>query len=603
MLVTWLPLMGDIQNKGLSNTATTSTGSITYGQGKVGKCATFSSGAIILNPAPITTATPEFSFSFWYKTTSPSASQCIYNGRTSVGGPVSIFVLNGGFRFDDGAQHTLSYTIPTNTWEHYVITRDASNIKLYVNGVLKVTTTSTSFTCTATYASIGMSSANTASPSSNPLVGSLQDYRIYNHVLSVREIKELAKGLAIHLPLNWSGNPNMIKNSYTMLNKSTGNTNSNSCTVTKSIIEDDAAPCKYVLKVVATNATTASKANVGAYYTISNQGLTTSDLVSGNTYTYSFWAKADSANVSDITFAPGGVYESQTGVSYSGFTALTPGWRKHTATFKWTSTSKLTACFYVTIPANGTNTYYICGLKLEAGAVATPYVPNTAETAYTGNSYGTMCLSECSGYNKTVTVTGTPKIGNSSPRGTGTETTGGCKITVDGFPCGTETPFTIAYWHRPTSGTYVAWADSLGFGVGNSSSTTATTVFRRENISTAGTGYIWYGNGVVTTSGGICGYTATIGTWYHVALTFDGDTFIMYINGAKYNTSALASDYAGFKTYSNFYVGDTASICQTVADVRIYATCLSASDIKALYNTPVEIDKCGKLYCNNLVEV
>ena len=97
--------------------------------------------------------------------------------------------------------------------------------------------------------------------------------------------------------------------------------------------------------------------------------------------------------------------------------------------------------------------------------------------------------------------------------------------------------------------------------------------------------------------------TATIGTWYHVALTFDGDTFIMYINGAKYNTSALASDYAGFKTYSNFYVGDTASICQTVADVRIYATCLSASDIKALYNTPVEIDKCGKLYCNNLVEV
>jgi hypothetical protein len=102
----------------------------------------------------------------------------------------------------------------------------------------------------------------------------------------------------------------------------------------------------------------------------------------------------------------------------------------------------------------------------------------------------------------------------------------------------------------------------------------------------------------------MCGLSANAGTWRHIVLTFDGTTFRQYVNGTQYNTSTLASDYAGFKTYGQFGIGDTSANIQVeLADVRVYGTCLSADDVKALYNIPAEIDKNGNVYCLNYTEV
>ena len=218
-LITWLPLISNTENQGLSTPTITTYGTMSYSAGKLGNALNFTNHAVVIDPAPINTNTTEFSFAFWLKTTSGSATQCIYNGRTTVGGPVSIFLLGGKWRFDDGAQHTLSSGAVVNEWHHYVFTRDNTNIKYYKDGVLTQTVASTAFTLTPKTASIGRSSANGGTPSGNVLLGQLQDFRIYDHVLSKKEIKLISQGLVLHLPLDWGGpyTPEISDTDYTRL--------------------------------------------------------------------------------------------------------------------------------------------------------------------------------------------------------------------------------------------------------------------------------------------------------------------------------------------------------------------------------------------------
>jgi len=50
---------------------------------------------------------------------------------------------------------------------------------------------------------IGASASNdTSNPSGNYLNGYLNDFRIYNHALSTKEVREIAKGLLLHYKLD-----------------------------------------------------------------------------------------------------------------------------------------------------------------------------------------------------------------------------------------------------------------------------------------------------------------------------------------------------------------------------------------------------------------
>ena len=184
-LLVWLPLIKDTKNQGIASTNITTTGTLAYNAGKLGNALTFNSSALTLKPAPLNTSTKEFSFAFWFKPTSTNSYQCLYNGRTAVGGAIAIFRDPSNlWRFDDGTQRTFNFGTVINEWHHYVFTRDESNVKLYIDGVLKQTMTASSFTCATASASIGMSSVSNATPSANPIIGQLNDYRIYDHCLS-----------------------------------------------------------------------------------------------------------------------------------------------------------------------------------------------------------------------------------------------------------------------------------------------------------------------------------------------------------------------------------------------------------------------------------
>lgn len=603
-LITWLPLISDTKNRGLSNPTLTTTGTITFNNGKLGKALTFNNTAITLKPAPLNTSTKEFSFAFWFKPSNTTGAMCIYNGRTEVGAAISIFrMTTNTFRFDDGVQHVFSYQTVANEWHHFVFTRDESNIKLYVDGVLNQTVTSSSFTCATASASIGLSSVSNATPNANPIIGQVNDYRIYDHVLSVKEIKELSKGLMTHLKLDWGANPNMIKNSYTWMNKNLGSPNAPSTTriYTRSMIETEKAPCHWVYKCQIENAGTSSQGGCGCFYGVGAQGLALTDLVEGDTYTYSFWAKSDSGLSSGLDSAA--IVETQTRVSYSGFGALDSNWRKHVVTFKWTKTTKLTACFYVTVPASSTIDFQVCGIKLEKGDKATPYVPHVSETAFTEHGYATLYKDDASGYNHTTTVTGTNlSPATDSPRGTGTNINKSGKITVvDVLPNGEVFPvFTINAWVRYTVGaTQSLWQDLLGIAAKNSADSSS--LLRLEFSNTTSGNIAWYGP--MANSGGLLGTNiGNTGEWCMISLVSDGTKFIGYKNAAQYGTyTPSTNDYKGWKTAGAIYIGDS-NVYYDVADVRVYSTVLSVDDIKELYQIPAQIDKTGKMYCGSLIE-
>ena len=174
---------------------------------------------------------------------------------------------------------------------------------------------------------------------------------------------------------NWSNYANkfvvdnMILNANTWMNKNTGWNNANSCTFTKTIQTDSSVPSS-VLKVDMANSATTAKGSTGVYFPYATQIGTLDKMEVGETYTYSFYAKGDT----NLTLSAQAVCESQALVSSTGFSALSSSWRRHTVTFKWTKNTKLTACFYVTVPASTTSTFYLAGLMLQKGSTVSNFV-------------------------------------------------------------------------------------------------------------------------------------------------------------------------------------------------------------------------------------
>lgn len=612
-LLAWYPLLANGNNQGLDEENLTTVGAVTYTKGKLGNAAKFTGNSGVRFRRSNFTEQTNWSVSAWVKCdeATSAAQWCFNNGRDGNNdGWHCYFSAAGTTLYLRIGNVTWSQASTLGTWYHVTMTiNENSKYTFFVNGEQKSTGTVTTL---PDYSESGnlMAIGGFVYNGGNiyPLNGQVQDFRYYNHCLSKKEVKEISKGLTIHLPMDWgSGKPNIIKNSYTWMNKATGSNNANSCTITKSVIEDDTAPCLNVLKCTITNSAETAKSSTGIYYAIAAQGLTTADLVENETYTYSFWAKSDSGIASGFRYDS--VIESQTHVSNNGFGALDNNWRKHTITFRWTKTTKLTCCFYVTAPASSTVDFQLCGIKLEQGDTATPYIPHVEETAYTSKSYSIKYIEDTSGYNHEIKVIGSANISCISPRGLGGTTCGANSCINLGTAPKIQYPFTFAFWFN-TSDLSV-----------NNNRLISCTEGGGWNIEATSTNLRWtIGTGTSSNTYKYCDSTKTLtqlqGAWHHIACTYDGMKAQMYIDGAlerEVTHYSVATPVYYNNSNAVFLCGEAGSnattpattytVATSVSDFRMYATCLSADDIKELYSIPIQIDKSGKLYCGNLVEV
>lgn len=587
-LITWLPLISNVTNKGLKNCTTTTTGTIAYNAGFLNKALTFNNSAITLNPAPITTNVKEHSFAFWFKTTNASATQCIYNGRTATGAAIAIFFIGGKIRYDDGAQRTFNYSITANTWTHAVITRDTSNICLYINGTLQQTIASTDFTCTTTTASIGMSSTSGTTPSGNAMVGQLNDYRIYDHVLSKKEVKELSKGLTMHMPMDWGGNNNILPDSPVVTNPTENNT--------------ELGRTVYVRSTTAT----------GESYIWGGR----SDVVEQSTkYTLSAWVWVNEYVKSvEVFWLSTNTTNKKTGTAYDSVTVKS-AWTQTPNTWKyvtWTFTTKVDD--YTGVIRWDNNGSSVSGtaailkvynMKIEKGEKATPFVPHKNDSVYNKKGFGDKFKQECSGFARVITTGGTAIIDSdgNSPRGTGSYFTSGCYVKSDvAFPMHANMPtWTVAFWFKPDIGkTFTSWSDAFRFWINTEAGNN--THFRLETQNTSGNNYcLYYNNSGSSSYGGGALTTITEKKWYHLAFCCDGTTVKQYVNAEQKINHTINSGFKPTGTTGSIQFGDS-GMYASYADCRVYSTCLSAADIKELYQIPAQIDKSGKVYCNTLIE-
>lgn len=229
-LLSWYPLIKDYKNYGLDSEDLTVMGTVPFSDGKLGNAATYTNApSNCLNRTGFKLES-DFSWACWVKVDAETSSSVEY--ILSEGRDVGSMGINIQFQKSTktlllqgtGVTQNFITDITYGTWYHLAFTCSTTGYKGYVNGNLVFTTTS--FT-TIDYAQsadrfvIGKMAYNyTSTGSYFPFYGQVQDVRIYDHVLSVKEIKELAKGLVMHLPLDWGDstrNPESSSANYTAL--------------------------------------------------------------------------------------------------------------------------------------------------------------------------------------------------------------------------------------------------------------------------------------------------------------------------------------------------------------------------------------------------
>lgn len=201
----WFPFTGDTRNNGLHSSTVTSSNLTYSNNGKIGKCCNFTTGSYILGTQSfLTNSTEDWSYCCWMNLTEGTAGQCLFSCRNSINSTgITIFYYSTQWYIDDGArwQFTPTNTIAVNTWYHICVVRKKGvGVYLYVNGELDSSTSVThtpTDVCTTNF-SVGSSQGTATTINGNSVKGALNDVRVYDHALSVKEIKEISKGLVCH---------------------------------------------------------------------------------------------------------------------------------------------------------------------------------------------------------------------------------------------------------------------------------------------------------------------------------------------------------------------------------------------------------------------
>jgi hypothetical protein len=148
--------------------------------------------------SPATLNVSNFTIAAWFKTVASPSYQLIYRWR-SYGIMLGVPVYTGttgkcGVAFYDSASTLYKVESPQNcndgNWHFAVGTYDGQNLKLYVDGIL-VATTST--TASVYYGSGGVAIGRDGSNNAGYFNGIIDDVRIYNRALSADEVRQIYK--------------------------------------------------------------------------------------------------------------------------------------------------------------------------------------------------------------------------------------------------------------------------------------------------------------------------------------------------------------------------------------------------------------------------
>lgn len=562
-LQVWLPLSrGEIRNQGLANInfINNSLPIDELEPGKIGYPTYFfdNSGYIKESTYDWTNFnTSEFSLCCWYKEPSPVASgnsQMICIGTSSGWNNIRIGLLrrtsNGYplFSVSDGST-ALQYNFTASNftldkWNHITVTYNNGELKMYLNGALDKTLTTTITPVLNSSQHLGIGAASNGA---EKLTGHLQDIRIYDHCLSAKEVEEISKGLVIHYKLNLNQYDNNLVTSLT----AGGQTSVSNGVVTTS----------------GTNADTYFTINLseniveGTSYIISCDG---EDIPDGTCWTFPLGWQGNT----DLLFQ---IYNGHN--SYC-FTANAGSWGTKRIfmddggspnSARYTGVSTKIKNFFVSkintlIDYSGYNNSGIIN------DISAKYVNDSAR-------YNTS-LYHAQGNNSAIYLA-----------------KGDCNIPD-------STNLTFAWWMKPTqwgAQTSGLWSTSAN-GAATDYNTTAANM--RDS-------YFDCCNTSGSCKRVEAASMVTLNEWHHYALTYDGANLKVYKDGVQKTSTAQTGALKCFTNIFLFYSkagGVNRNTSGYISDFRVYVTTLTAEQLLELYNTSATIDKNGNVYAREVIE-
>lgn len=224
-LQVWLPLNGDMKNKGLANvTATPAGGTASYdANGKIGSCLSCN-GSTFYNISPINLGS-EATIAWWEKTTTAGkVPWTLVTDSSSYG--MTVWGSSNGFYYTlntgDGnsdpfkdANNNNVASIQDGNWNHFAVTFGNNVSKLYING--EYAGRAVTFKSPAATNKVIRLAGGSNNAHNYDFNGYLNDFRVYDHCLSRKEVKEISKALIVHYPLHTdtivgTANVNLVAN-------------------------------------------------------------------------------------------------------------------------------------------------------------------------------------------------------------------------------------------------------------------------------------------------------------------------------------------------------------------------------------------------------
>lgn len=629
-LVVWLPLNGDLHNQGLNQDLTISNHNATINNnGKIGKCYYFNGNQqwLQFNSSLGNFYNNDWSITCWIKPTDRTRS-VILSDYIAVGASnIALELSTTGYVrvYWNGApdiNFISAGILPLNEWTHLTVTKQNRDIKVYFNGEWKQTYTHTADFSTQisnAYPRIGDdyrgNSNNTVS-----YQGYLNDFRMYNHALSPKEVEEIAKGLVLHYKLdnNGMGGDNLALNTRKL----------------------NIACTKNNLYMSNRGYSTLQLRNDGFYEvkcTGDWQGLSffanQLNLSPGTKVTYSFYIYGNGSS-RNLTFFPlmfnsagtrdqstglpisidGGAYTTVNAKAFSNITATSPEY--HYVTFEWNQAvaNIITNGGYIVLSIQVYGTWNsedwacIFAPKLEIGNKPTAWSPAKSEL---GDMATTVY--DCSGYSNNGTIISNLGTVTPSPRYDVATVFNGSSSAIkvnDNNWCsqGME-QMTINVWVKasswPANTRIFSCTESGGFNTeGGDSGYYRFPVCVYTNANKTGQGYKYGGQEIK-----ISDLSTT--DWNMLTFVYDLTGTKTYINGELHYTYNNTSYGIYFNMDARLFLGCEAALASPSSpyfngqesDFRIYATALSAQQIKELYTTSMQIDSSGNVFARELVEL
>ena len=587
----WLPLTKDLRQQGLSNITVTNTGA-TYSStgGKLGGYYNFDGTKYLQSNETIGEGVKELTFACWVCPGSETLTSGQWYRILGIGSHTRsqldissdnkfrLFVGQTGSTSGLGVSSTT--ILQADTWYHICGVLGNNYMAFYVNGNRE--TYSTIDSSSITYTNADYFRVGTIN-SGNLFRGKLNDVRYYDHALSQMEIKELAKGLVLHYPLNrqgW-GQENLITGYDTSFLSYPNGAVTLFSNQMNGGAQEIVSNIGGAMKCLHLHNNGGNGRQYGALSATSGKSYTIScDYYSTSSQTSPFRGELNGGDYS---------WKGSNAVSYT-----TPN--------KWVRLSfgylNLTsdATIYYFMQCSQNTDCYIKNLKIEEGSIATPWCPNSSDELATVIGLNSTTEYDCSGFGNNGTRTGTFSWTSDTPRySASTNFAAVGQVINNTSPIHLSNEFTIAWWGKINSwkkkweGMFLLQNNAtLNAGLNtydimsslhaNTANTMSLTVCQNSS-SYAFDRYKW---------------TYAIGTWAHYACTYKAGVISMYQNGELVYTETITDNSSNDYYYRIGYrVG--ACDCQ-MSDFRIYATALSADDVKSLYQNSAYIDSSGNVY-------